>query len=331
VGEIIERRDNGNTPSVRIGDGQSLVSVKVYQDVYHQVTGRTEQIRKRYSENLLVEFSEIEQLHFKIMQLCDVHNVVARNEVVSVFHDKERKQQFTSFERFRTYNANATSPSVNVVLKYNFSIIPAGLDKPQEYVVTMQLTSRVAMLQQIEADAPPFMRGRIFSYLTANTAEITIDYADYIIARGFLEAFDEWKQGCKANPDIPWLNFLQRWSHVVPAMMKVTTAALTVMFALKAIPDFFSAQSTPETWARFFVIYSGGFYLLMSLVGAAGRMIEEAIDSYSVLSYLKLNKGDAKLIEEFGSRTNRVIAKFVFGCLVTIALGVISSKLVNLV
>lgn len=210
MGEIIEHDDNGSAPPIRVGESGALVSAKVYQDIYHQVTGRTEQIRKRYSQNLLIEFSEIEQLHHKINQLCDVYNIIARNETVSVFHHKERKEQFTSFERFRTYNANASSPSVNVVLKYNFSIVPAGLDRPQEYVVTVRLTSRVAMLEQMESEAPPFMRGRVFGFFTGNTAEVTVEYADYIIARGFLEAFDEWISGCRDEPDVHWVVFLQR-------------------------------------------------------------------------------------------------------------------------
>jgi len=190
LSEIVEHRDQGSGRILRVGDTNSSVSVKVYQDIYHQITGRTEQIRKRYSDNLLIEFPELEQLHIKVMQLCDVHNVVASNETVSVFHDKERKEQFTSFERFRAYNANAASPCVNVVLRYNFSVIPAGLQKPQEYVVSIRLTSRVALLQQAEEDAPPFMRSRIISFMSENTAEVTVDYADYVIARGFIEAFD---------------------------------------------------------------------------------------------------------------------------------------------
>jgi hypothetical protein len=114
MGAVIEHPDNGdsNIEVIRVGDTESRVPLKVYQDIYHQVTGRTEQVRKRYSDNLLVEFAELEQLHFKIQQLCDVHKIIACNETISVFHEKERKEQFTSFERFRAYNANAASPTL---------------------------------------------------------------------------------------------------------------------------------------------------------------------------------------------------------------------------
>jgi len=102
MSEIIEHDDAGNGRVVRVGQTHTQVSLKVYQDIYHQVTGRTEQIRKRYSNNILAEFSDLEQLHHKISQLCDVHHVVARNETISVFHDKERNESPRVLRRLQT-------------------------------------------------------------------------------------------------------------------------------------------------------------------------------------------------------------------------------------
>ena len=328
---LIEHGNGDDNLAIRVGDSNSAVSIKVYQDVYHQVTGRTEQIRKRYSENLLMEFSELEQLHYKIQQLCDVHNIVASNEIVSVFHEKERKEQFTSFDRFKAYNSNATSPSLNVFLKYNFSIVPAGLQRAQEYVVAIRLTSRVAMQRHLEEDAPPFMRGRMMAYIGGNTAEITIDYADYVIARGFVEAFDEWIQGCKKTPDNSFLKFLIGRSHVLPPTARVTAALLITWFALSAIPDFFAGSFTASTWARFLVIYSGGAFVFISMMGAAGRLIEEAIDCYPTLSYLKLNKGDSNLIDEFQEQRKWVVLKFLGGTFLAVALGILAGKLEKMI
>lgn len=329
MGELIEHSDNGdgNIEVIRVGDAGSPVSLKVYQDVYHQITGRTEQIRKRYSDHLLVEFSEIEQLHIKIQQLCDVHKIVACNEVISIFHEKERKEQFTSFARFRAYNANAASPTVNLVLKYNFSIVPAGLDRPQEYAVSIRLTSRVAMLKQIEDEAPPFVRGRLAGFVALNTAEVTIDYADYVIARGFLEAFDEWIRGCNKTPPISWLNPFRKWSEYIPSSAKLIVGALITWFAFLSIPTYFGPSTQPDIWARFFVVYAGGALILVPLIGAIGSLIEEAIDSYPVLSYLKLNKGDTNLIEDFGSRRNAVLRKLTISSVFTVLLGIVSAKL----
>lgn len=327
MSDIIEHNDIGNNNAVRIGESQSQVSLKVYQDIYHQVTGRTEQIRKRYTQNLLLEFQELEQLHHKVMQLCDIHRIVAKNEVISVFHEKERKEQFTSFERFRAYNTNTSSPTVSVVFKYNFSIIPAGLPRPQEYIVTIRLTSRVAVLNQMEADAPAFMRGRFFSFMGGGAAEITIEYADYVIARGFLEAFDEWVLGCKATPRSKTLAFLRGQSHNIPTVAQLILAASVVFFATQAIPLYFQPQTSPETWARFFVVYSGGAYILISLVSMTASYIEHAIDTFPELSYLNLNKGDEKLIDGAKQEKPKAYFRLILGAAGSVLLGIISAKL----
>lgn len=327
--DIIEHSDNGNpeVEVIKVGESGSTVSVKVYQDVYHQVTGKTEQIRKRYSENLLIEYPEVEQLHHKIKQLCDVHNIIACNENVSIFHEKERKEQFTSFERFKAYNANAASPSLNIVLKFNFSLIPAGLQKPQEYVVTARLSSRMAMYKQIEEEAPAFMRGQLIGLVAANTAEITVDYADYVIARGFIEAFDEWVKGCKKTPEIRWLSNIQKWSHVIPSTIRLTVAALISFFAFSGASHTFAENTSIIQLAKFIIVYIGGGYISITAAGAAGILIEQSIDSYPILSYLKLNRGDGNLIEEFNNRRKRVITKFLAGAAFTVILGILATKL----
>lgn len=331
MGELVEQSDNDNNAVVRVGEGHSEVSLKAYQDIYHQVTGRTEQIRQRYTDNLLIDFSELEQLQHKILQLCEVHNVVAQNQSISVFHDKERKEQFTSFERFRLYNSNASSPTISVVFKYNFSIIPANLSRPQEYVVTATLTSKVASLRRLQEDLPAYMQGSIFSLVAGNAAEITIDYADYVIARGYIEAFGEWVAGCKSTPKSKLLKVLRRHSHRIPTGVRLIVAILILAYALKAVPQFFHPSPPPEIWARFIIIYTGGAYILLMLARIIAEVVENAIDRFPELSYLNLNKGDEKLIQHAQSNKPRVLWRFAVGVIGAIIIGILTSKLEKLV
>jgi len=274
-----------------------------------------------------MEMAELEQLHHKITQLADVHKVIASNVVVSVFHEKERKEQFTSFERFRAYNANTSSPTLSVAVKYNYSIVPADLNKPQEYVVTVRLSSRVAMLNDAEQNAPPFMRGSVLGFLTETTAEISVEYADYVIARGFMEAFDEWVQGCNAIPKNRWLHRIRQWSGYIPMLFRLGMTAAIAVFALQTIPSYFGSGSGIDLWARFLVIYLSASFVLVSLASVVGSIIEDAIDTYPALSYLKLNKGDERLIREFEQRRKRVWLSGIVAILSTIVLGVISSRI----
>ena len=332
LSDIIEHNPDGNVERiVEIGVSENPISFKLYQDVYHQITGKTEQITKKYSQNLLVEFADIEQLHMKIMQLREVHNIIACNELITIFHDGERKEEFTSFEKFRTYNSSSVSPTTTLAFRYNFSIVPSGLNKAREYVIKIRVVSRVALAEQMEGEVPPFMRGRVLGMITANTAEIKIEYSDYVVARGFLESFDEWVKGCKRTEVPAFVSIMQKRSHLLKTLIPIFLVALLIYFALASISTFFGKDSTPETHAKFIVMYSGFAYFVIVLGGVFGRFMENAIDSYPILSYVKINKGDEALIERFSNSGKIIVFKFIFGVLLTVALGVVSCKLDRLV
>ncbi|MEI7513745.1 MAG: hypothetical protein WCK81_00030 [Betaproteobacteria bacterium] len=114
-------------------------------------------------------------------------------------------------------------------------------------------------------------------------------------------------------------------------MAKLVAGALVSWFAYQSVPTYFSTTTTPEIWARFLVVYAGGALMLVPLMGAIGKLLEEAIDSFPVLSYLKLNTGDSNLIDEFGARKLSVITKIAISAVFSIALGIVSAKLEKLI
>lgn len=330
MGEITE--DGGaQTPAVKVGEAtnEKQVSLDLYQQMYRQITGRPEQIRRRYSDNLLISFSEIDQLNYKINQLHTVHNVVAQNTVVTVFHERDRKEQFTTFEQFSTYNSTAPSATTQVVLRYNFSILPPQEVRPKEYSVTIRLTSRVAALHDIEKDTPSFVGGAFVGAITEFVADIQVEYSDYVVARGFMEAFDEWVSSCNKLPDKPLAKFLQKRSHLFAPFFRTLAAVLLVVFGVHEIGLQFGTNASTVSVLRFLVLYFGGFFIIVSLVHGAGKIMEDAIDRYVILSYLKLNSGDEKLISDFQNRNKRVFGKLAFGVITTLALQVLASYLAS--
>ncbi len=331
MSKIIEH--GGNDPEVvRISSGEgSEISLKTYQDIYHQITGKTEEIRKRYKDSICIEYSDIEQLHIKITQLYDVFDVVASNESVILYYEKERKEQFTSFEKFRAFNSSCTSPVSNIVLKYELSIIPAKLKKPQEYSITIRLSSRVTQLRELKADAPPFMHGPLIIMIASETAEIRVEYSDYVISRSFIEAFDEWIKGCKKSNENNFVKWLQRYSHFIPPVGKVVVTLLYGYFIYAAIDPVLGSEPSLVLFARFIVFSSVTIVIAINLTHLALRMTERAIDSYSFVSWIKLNRGDEQVINESSiSRIRNIVLLFVSAA-GAIAIGVISSQISGLI
>jgi hypothetical protein len=310
---------------------ETPLSLKHYQDIYHQITGKTEEIRKRYKDSFRIELCDIEQLHTKINQILDIHNVVASNCSFTIYHEKDRKEQFTSFDKFRAFNSNSTSPILNVVLQYNASIIPARLQKPQEYNIAIRLSSRVAQLKQLKEDAPSFMYGALSAMVTSETAEIKVGYADYVIARGFTEAFDEWMSGTKKTKESKTVKSLQKYSHHIPPVGKIAISSMYGFFIFTAIDPILGINPELNIFAKYLILSSVTFVLALSLSEVSFKAIERSIDSITDHSWIKLNKGDEEAIEDASSSTTKSLVRLLVSGLGIITLGIVSSQLSNFI
>lgn len=322
--ERIESSASENS-NLKIVNDDDSITPKIYQAIYHQITGRTEKISRTYDDNLLIDFDEIEELHNKILQIKDVHQILASNEIISIFYDNDRKEDFTSFERFRKYNATTTKPTINLILKYNFSILLHDIPNPQEYVVTVKLTSRLAAIEALNEKTPHFISRGLLAFFSSNVAEIHIEYADYVVARTFTESFDEWVSGCNSTPKNKLLTFFQTYSHYIPKLIKLIIALLCIYSYLTAI-DLLPENFTRD-WGRLFILSFTSFYVIIQVSFLFGRKIEIYIDSLYQDSYLNLNKGDKKLISNSKIKRNKIFKNIFLNACLTILLGIISSKL----
>jgi len=328
---IIEH--GSDEPSViRIGGAEGdEVSLKTYQDMYHQITGKTEEIRKNYKDSFLIEFGDIEQLHIKITQLLDIHNVIGNNFTASIYYEEERKEQYSSFEKFRLFNSNSTSPVSNIVLKYNVSIIPAKLKQPQEYSVTIRLSSRMAQLRELKKNAPPFMQHSFFTMIVSETAEIRVEYADYIIARGFIEAFNEWMDGCNKTIENTQIKWAQRYSVFIPPIGKIMIASLYGYFIYMAVEPIVGETPTLIVFSKYLVLSSLLFFLAISISNMVFRLLERTIDNHTFSSWIKLNKGDEKAISELSVDKKKGFIYFSLSLFGAISVGVIATQISNLI
>lgn len=307
-------------------------SIQLYQQIYQHITGTTEKTKYTCSDNLLIDLDEIKQIHNKINQLCDMHHIISSNETVTVLHSKDRKEQFTSFEKFVLLSGANASPTTNVILKYNYAICPANTNKPNHYVITVRLTSRIAMQKEMEESAPPFIRGRIVTFMIADAAEITVEYADYIVARSFVEAFKDWSDGCKrVSQKTSLIQKIQPFSHFVPLVMKFLFSVLVFIYTYIYVDKYINLGGGNELLVKFLMLSFGGFFIIPSIAKYLGRNIEMLIDRYTPLSYIILNKGDERLYDEYQKKNNSSVKGTLLNVVLTIVLGVISAKLDKLI
>lgn len=306
------------------------LKIKMYQEAYHHITGKSEKTSFRSTADLLIDFDELKQIHHKILQMCDVHKIIAQSESITVFHSKERKERFTSFERFQLYNKGSTSPTLTIVMQYNFSILPNGGSMPQQYKVTIRLNSRVALMKQMKDEAPPFMRSRLFGFMFGSTADVSVEYADYVIARGFIEAAQEWIEGCKKSKSrMKSLQKLQRFSHLIPGLISFSNGIVITFFFIAKTSEVLDINSSYIDILQYGILFFSSFMLTSKIATFLGGSIESAIDNYTPLSYLRINKGDERVISDYEHENSKNSLHIAFSVLSTIILGVVSSLIAN--
>lgn len=329
---LVERDEQGsNERGVTLPQAREIdLKIKMYQEAYHHITGKNEKTSFKSSADLLIDFDELNQIHHKISQMCDVHKIVAQSESITVFHSKERKEHFTSFDRFRIYNKGNTSPTLNILMEYNFSILPNGGTMPQQYKVTIRLNSRVALMKQMKEDAPPFMRARLFGFMYGSTADVSVEYADYVVARGFIEAVQEWIDGCKKSKSrLKCIQRLQRFSHLFPGLLSFVNGVLITFFFIKKTPVILNGHSSYIDVLQYGILFFASFMLTSKIATFLGNSLESAIDSYTPLSYLLINKGDERVVEDYNNDRSGNIFRIAFSVISTVILGVVSSLIAN--
>ena len=168
--------------------------------------------------------------------------------------------------------------------------------------------------------------------INSDTASIGIEYADYAIARNFIECFCEWAKGCDQDKIPKIILFLKNISSAI-----ALTTKYSVLFFMLYIMYFFAenhvhAELTARSFAQLGIIFSGIFVIFSDLGMRLGRSVQFFIDTYSPASYLHLNKGDEKIINQDKSNIRHkliaLVTKFVSAIILGVITKIISGKLI---
>ena len=322
MNDIIEIRNSESNENnlVHIDDTQ----LDLYFKMHKRINQKNEEISKSYKNNILVNFSDIDELHDKVVQSIRSSKPL-RNSIITQFiisHHEGEAERFKSFDDFKTYNITSPNPTTEITMTYRFNILDGDLEEVESYKVTIGVRSRIGELHQFEQEAPAFISSAIISSMVTTTARIKIEYSDYVKARHFMAMFDEWIKGCDESKESKIINALKKVASPASKLFHLTIICILGYY----VSD--SVKNTPLTiaqLAQFLVLYSTIFYVISSLTRLSLANVENAIESYLSLSYLQLNKGDTKLIKKFKLRNGKTIAASLIGIIGSVTMGVISS------
>ncbi|MFS1503868.1 hypothetical protein BCU13_010720 [Vibrio lentus] len=322
MGDVIEVV-NESTKSTNVATFDDA-QLDLYFKIHQKVNQKSEEISKSYKNNILVEFSDIEELHEKIVQSIRSAKPQRGSIItqVMVSHHEGEAERFKSFDDFKNHNITSPNPTSEIALLYQFSIHDSESGDVENYKVVANVKSRVGELHQIEQEAPAFISAAILSSMVTTTARIKVEYSDYVKARHFVAMFDEWIKGCDESKELKYIAPLKRISHLISRFGHLIIIALLGFFVSQSI-DVENMNS--GELVQFIILYSSVFFVISSLSDLCFKKLEHAIDGYLALSYLKINKGDGKLIKSFKDRNRKSMVWSILGALGGFGMALMSS------
>lgn len=324
--ELIEQNETEEQSSVSVGSGR-MVSMQVIQDVYNEITGKTEKLSKSYRLHHQATFDDIEQLNIKIHQLYEQYHIFEHNCNVTLFHTNDCKEVYSSFERFKAYDRSSLSPVENIRLEYNFLIILPKTKRPQSYTIAVDVHSRAAIKQKAENEHG--MPKRIMRIFATKTARLDIEYVDYTVARNFQTTIDNWFSALEQSKSGKLLEITQDYTHNLPVFLRSASILFLCAFFFLQFPSWFPSGLTLESLFKLSVLCFGSVFLLSGIASKIGASIGQAIDNIQPLSYVKLNRGDEKSISDLKRSNNMHKAKSAFGLLVAVGINLLSAWIVG--
>ena len=303
--------------------GSTQLSFKEVQNIYNEITGKSENLSFSGQEPYHVHFQDLEQANHVCMQCIQSLSVIAVNTSITAYHSNGEKQVFSSFDRFKLYNTGNSAPLENVNLSYSFLLA----DEPnpaKSYKVSINVTSQCTIQEKSNLD-PINGIGRLQMLLYLAPLRCKIDYVDYVVAKTFQASIDEWIKGLTVGKSFRGIKFLQRYSHWIPRLSSTTSSSLFLIFAALQL-DKTLPLSNADLLAKGSLLASISITLLF-LGFTLGKFMENAIDKNSALSQIHINKGDEKINKRFADKKTSSNLRFVLGIAATIALNIASNYL----
>lgn len=320
--------EGGRDGDVQVDVGGGLtVSMQTVQQIYNEITGRTERLSRTFSENHLTTFEDLQQLDVKIQQVCDQFHIVSKNTAVTLFHVDDQKQTFSSFERFRLFDQTTLSPIENIQLEYNFLIILPQAKKPQSYKIEINIHSRAAIQQRAEQEQG-IHRRFLLDMVAEKTAHLEIEYVDYTVARTFQGVIDGWFKGLRQSKQNKAVRWVKKYTEHFPFAFRLISAS--VIF-LVCIWHYREVLSVPKLDMRMFYMAAtvtfGGLFFVNTVAQKLGSICESAVSRLRPISYIKLTRGDEMTIDrqQERCRKDKIVATASAGS--TIVLNLLSTWL----
>jgi len=184
---------NGNSNGTTLAD---LLPKTALQAIYHDITGKTENLSKRLSGDKLINLSNIDHLYAMIIEQIGQYDVMFGPTVTIVLKNiNDKSITYSSWERFKNLMISNHDITSEIAIKFEFVIQNPQTSITQRCIINVGLDSSLPIIHEQRAESKPESEhfGLIFFFRQKwPVVHISIDFVDFLVARVFMGIIEEW-------------------------------------------------------------------------------------------------------------------------------------------
>lgn len=167
----------------------------ILQNIYHTVTGKTENLSKDLHGSVIINADDIDHLYAMINdQRCLYDNEFDPTVTVVVKHATERSVTYSSWARFKALSVGDHEITSEITIKMEFVLRLPQTQGPQRCVVSINLDSSLPLIRKRNDESMDYEQFGFFVFISREwrAVKVSIDFVDFLVAKSFSGVVEEW-------------------------------------------------------------------------------------------------------------------------------------------
>ncbi|WP_171229097.1 hypothetical protein [Ruegeria sp. HKCCA4008] len=312
---------------VKISTGGE-VSLQVVQDVYNDITGRTERLSRYFFDAHQIEFSDIENLHRSIQALMEQYHCVGSNCSITIRYIDEKTERVSSFQKFAAQGATRNECIEQIEIEYNFLILLPKTSEAKPYSLEIGLRNTMALPKKMEDLQASDIQRRLSFDSMRLTGRMAIEYVDLAVARSIEAQVEDWYSGLRKQCAGRVHSVIKKAEKATSIVIQGLGAFAVCSVLLMHFNDYpFDLQSL----FRAGVVSLFCVILTIAVSRRIGFYAENQIARLMPLSLIQLTQADAELVAKNAHTTGKTIGRVGLSTLSTVMIGLITAYLASVI
>lgn len=291
-------------------DGKA--SIQVVQELYHSITGKTENLSRFFFEKHCVTLANIQALHNQLQRTIEQYDQIGSSFQITVAFVGQRVERFSEFSRFIFEVESFSEPVEEVTLQYDLLICLPQTKEPKPYSITIGLRSMAGVIEDLDRRGVEEVERFLLRGIASANGRLSIDYVDYAVAQSIDATVSRWHGALHCLDDPLWAKTLRAAADPLPMLAACTSLLLAAVYStayfLPQVNDFASLFQYGIYAAVLFLV---GPRITQWLI----RRITRFLEGFHPEGYIKLSDADDNLIvsrkRKFRRRLGSAVVNFI--------------------